>query len=256
MNDSCMEMKKTLFFLTVTALLLVSCKQQRDEKKYVKGILSEDYETSFQALDDFCDWLKSDSSTMSYDFSYAREKLGMKVNTSSDGLVRSYSWITNKGEVTNSYANVLQWKSEGKMMGYSGPLDVLLTGRKPTIKRQWSLAHSIDTIFDIQDAELPIYMFVESYVNENGKSFTYVSAAVIHDIKISVLAFFFNGIETAGNRAYVDDGKVNKAELIKWDPAAKKLYAYVTDDNEHVIPGQYEEYILGPTQFTKVEKEQ
>lgn len=250
-------MKKTLLFLAVIAITLGSCsKQQRTEHKLVNAMQSEDYEASISALDEFCEWVKGDKSTMTYDFEYAKEKLGMKVNTSSDGKVRCYSWVTSKGDTVSTYANIIQWLYGDNMIGFSGPLDAMLTGRKPSIRHQWSLAHSIDTIFDIQDATQPIYMFVESYVNEKGQSFAYVSAAVIKGLKIQVLPFFFNGIETAGNRPYIDDGTVNKSQLIKWDNDTKMLYAYVTDDNERVIPGQYEQYALSKTQFVKVEKQQ
>lgn len=247
-------MKKTLLFLAIVTLTLASCsKQERTEHKLVKAILSEDYETSSAAMNEFCEWIKADKSTMTHDFYFSREKLGMTVNTSSDGMVRTYSWITSKGDTITNYANVVQWLTGDAMVGYSGPLDALLTGRKPNIKRQWSLAHSIDTIIDIQEASQPIYMFVESYVNEEGKSFSYISAAINKDGVLKVLPFFFNGIETAGNREYIDDGKVNKKDLIKYDDKAKKLYSYLTDENLHVIPGKYEVYGLTPTQFVKME---
>ena len=249
-------MRKTILLLVVVAVALASCsKQERTERKLVKAMLSEDYETSFQAINDFCEWVKGDKSTMTHDFKYSKEKLGMKVNTSSDGMVRCYSWVTDKGDTISSYANIIQWMWEDKMVGYCGPLDALLTGRKPTIKRQWSLAHSIDTIIEIQEATQPIYMFVESYVNEEGKSFTYISAAINKGTRIEILPFFFNGIETAGNREYIDDGKVNKAELIKYDDKTKMLYSYLTDENLHVIPGKYEVYGLTPTKFVKMEQE-
>lgn len=243
--------------MVVIVLALGSCsKQQRTERKLVNTMMSDDYETSFQAMEDFSTWVKSDKSTMTYDFNYSREKLGMKVNTSSDGMVRTYSWVTAKGDTVSTYANIVQWLVDGQMVGFSGPLDAMLTGRKPSIRHQWSLAHSIDTIMDIQEASQPIYLFVESYVNEQGKSFTYVSAAIIKGLKIVVLPFFFNGIETAGNRPYIDDGKVDKSQLIKWDGKTRMLYAYVTDDNERVIPGKYEQYALSTTQFVKVENDQ
>lgn len=73
---------------------------------------------------------------------------------------------------------------------------------------------------------------------------------------LKILPFFFNGIETAGNRGYVDDGKVNKKDLIKWDAKEGKLYSYMTDDQNHVIPGKYETYVLGVNQFTKVDEPQ
>lgn len=250
-------MKKTILLLAILAIAISSCsKQERTERKFVKAMMSEDYETSFKALSDFTEWIKGDKSTMTHDFKYSREKIGLKVNTSSDGKVRTYSWISSKGDTITNYANVIQWLSGDDMMGFSGPLDALLTGRKPVIQRQWSLPHSIDTIYDIQEATQPIYMFVESYVNEDGLSFCYISAAINRGVKIDILPFFFNGIETAGNREFIDDGKVDKSKLIKWDDKNKMLYAYVTDGNLHVIPGKYEAYALTPTRFVKVETEQ
>lgn len=237
-------------------LALVSCsKLERNEKNLVQAMLNEDFETSNQGLDDFYKWLQSDKETMTYDFSLMREKYGMKVNTSSDGVVRLYSWVTNPGGETKNYANIAQWLMNDQMVAYTGPIDALLTGRKPNIKRQWSLTHSIDTLYTIPEATQPIYMVVESYVNENGYTFVYISAFINQGMKLSIMPFFFNGIETAGNREFIDDGKVNKAELIKWDDKARKLYTYVTDDSLRVIPGKYETYALGPKQFTKIETE-
>ena len=248
-------MKKSILIIAIMALVLASCsKQERTERKLVKAMLSEDYETSFAAMNEFCDWLKSDKSTMTHDFNYAQEKIGLKVNTSSDGQLRTYSWVTSQSESNANYANVMQWISGESMVGYSGPIDAMLTGRQPIVKRQWSLAHRIDTVYDIQEATQPIYMFVESYTNENGLSFTYITAAINKGLKIEVLPFFFDGIETAGNREYIDDGNVQVSDLIKYDDKAKKLYAYVTNESHHVIPGQYEVYALTPTRFVKVDK--
>lgn len=248
-------MKKTALLLILIVLAIASCsKQERTEKKLVDAMLDDDYEASYAAMDEFFNWIKSDKSTMSHDFNYSKKKLGLKVNTSSDGQVRCYSWVTGKEDSISTYANIIQWLYGDNLIGFSGPLDAMLTGRKPTIKRQWSLAHSIDTIYDIQEANRPIYMFVESYTNEEGLTFTYISAAINKGLKIEVLPFFFNGIETAGNREYIDNGKYSHKDLIKWDAKAKKLYAYVTDDSRHVIPGQYEVYDLTATQFVKAEK--
>jgi hypothetical protein len=250
-------MKKTALLLVLVALTLASCsKQERTERKLVDAMLSDDYEASFAAMDEFFNWIKTDKSTMTHDFNYSREKLGMKVNTSSDGQVRTYSWVTGKSDSISTYANIVQWLYGDNLIGFTGPLDAMLTGRKPTIKRTWSLAHSIDTIYDIEGANPPIYMFVESYTNEKGKTFTYISAGINQGLKIAILPFFFNGIETAGNREYIDDGKLNHRDLIKWDAKAKKLYAYVTDENLHVIPGKYEVYNLTATRFVKEENKE
>lgn len=249
-------MKKTALFLAVLALVFVSCsKLERNEKKFVNAMLDEDYATSNQGLEDFYKWLQTDKETMTYEFPLMREKYGMKVNTSSDGMVRLYSWVTNPGGEPKNYANVAQWTMDDQLVAYTGPIDALLTGRKPNIKRQWSLNHSIDTLYTISEATQPIYMVVESYVNENGYTFVYISAFINQGIKLAIMPFFFNGIETAGNREFIDDGTVNKAELIKWDDKARKLYAYVTDDSLRVIPGKYETYALGPKQFNKIETE-
>lgn len=248
-------MKKTILLLTMLAMLMASCsKLERNEKKYLEGILSEDYETSAQAMSDFIKWIKAEQGTMTYDFPLMREKMGMKVVDSPDGKVRCLSWVTSKNDSITNYANVTQWLLGEDYAVYDGPIDAMLTGRKPTVKQQWSLPHSIDTIYQIEGTNVPVYMIVESYVNEMGMSFSYISAVVNRGMTLRILPFFFNGIETAGNRQYIDDGKINKNDLIKWDGKAKKLYSYMTDDNNRVIPGKYETYVLGEHQFTKVEE--
>lgn len=247
-------MKKALLFIAVLSLTFASCsKLERNEKKLVQAMLDENYETSNKGLEDFCKWLQNDKETMTYDFPLMREKYGMNVFTSSDNMVRCYSWVTNPGAEPKTYANVMQWLMGDQLVAFSGPIDALLTGRKPNIKRQWSLAHSIDTLYTIAEATQPIYMVQESYVNEDGHTFVYISAFINRGLKLAIMPFFFNGIETAGNREFIDDGSVNKKELIKWDDKARMLYSYMTDDSLRVIPGKYETYALGPKQFVKVE---
>lgn len=243
---------RLLLSLLIFATLLSCSKAEMKEKKFLKAMQSEDYEVANQAFNDFINWLQSDKSTMNHDFQLMSEAFGMKVRTSDDGQVRCYSWETGRNDTTRTYANITQWLSGENLVAYNGPIDALLTGRKPQINHQWSLAHSIDSIFEIQEGKQPIYLIVESYINEVGMSFSYVSAAVNQGLKLSILPHFFNGIETAGNREYVDDGKVNKADLIKWDPKAKRIYSYITDDSARVIPGKYEVYQLDKDQFTKI----
>lgn len=250
-------MKNTLLLLSFLLLVGTSCsKLESNEKKYVNAMMGNDYDEVYKAYEDFSNWLMADSATMSYDFPLMREKLGMKIATSPDRKVRCYSWVTSQGDTTSSYSNVIQWIVNGKMAAYSGPLDAMLTGRKPNVARQWSLAHSIDTIFQIDGEKEPIYLIVQSYVNELGYTFSYVSAALNTGMALKILPFFFDGIETAGNRQFINDNNVNMKELIKWDPQGKKLYAYLTDDNERVMPGKYETYTLGEQQFTKDVTEQ
>ena len=244
-------MKNTLLLLSITLLIATtSCsKLERYEKKFADAMLGDNYEEVYKAYGEFCEWLMTDSATMTYDFPVMHEKLGMKIQSSPDGKLRCYSWVTNQEDTISSYSNVIQWKDGEKMVAFNGPLDAMLTGRKPKVSRQWSLAHSIDTIFQIDGKKDPIYLIVQSYVNELGYSFSYVSAALNMGAALKILPFFFDGIETAGNRQFINDGKVNMQELIKWD--GKKLYAYLTDDNERVISGKYETYTLGEQQFTK-----
>jgi len=250
-------MKKLVYILAIAAIALTACsKLESNEKKLVDNMLSDDYATANAALAEYINWLKADKATMTHDFNYSREKLGMKVITSPDGALRCYSWVTSKGDTISTYANITQWLMGDKMVGFSGPIDALLTGRKPNIKRQWSLAHSIDTIYEIPEASQPVYLIVESYVNEEGKSFSYISAAVNQGLRLQILPFFFDGIETAGNREYIDDGKVNKQDLIKWDDKAKRVYAYLTDDSCRVIPGKYDVYTLSKDRFVKTASEQ
>ena len=250
-------MKKTVILLAMLGLVLSSCsKLERNEKKYLDGILSEDYATSNQAMAEFNKWMTADEATMTYDFNLMREKLGMKIVDSPGGKLRCYSWITSRGDTICNYANIVQMIVNGQMVGYAGPLEVMLTGRKPAVGRQWSLSHSIDTIYQLEAKPQPIYLIEQSYVNETGLSFSYLSAAAPNGVLLKILPFFFNGIETAGNRGYVDDGKVNKKDLIKWDAKEGKLYSYMTDDQNHVIPGKYETYVLGVNQFTKVDEPQ
>lgn len=250
-------MRKSFILVTLVALTLASCSElERKEKHYVDAMTSDNYEDVYKAYDEFADWLEHDSTTMNYDFNLTREKIGMKVQTSADHQVRCYSWVTNGTGQVKNYVNVVQWKDGAKFLSYCGPLDAMLTGRKPQVDKQWSVSHSIDSIIDLNMGEKPIYMIFQSFSDSQGLTFYYVSAVTQQGIGLANLPFFFDGIETAGNRGFINDGSVNMAELIKWDAKSKKLYAYLTDDNNKVIPGQYETYVLGKDRFTKLSAEQ
>lgn len=250
-------MKKTLFLLAVLILATTSCsKTARNESQLVKAMLSDDYDEAKQGLADCYEWLRTDKETMTYDFPLMKEKLGMKVNTSADGMVRLYSWLSNIENSAASYANAVQWKVDDKMVAFTGPLNMLFKQRKVDISNRSTQAHSIDTIFDIDKTTPHVYMVVQSYVDEEGMTLVYVSAFTRQGLKLAILPFYFDGMESAGNRVFIDDGDVKKSELIKWDPKEMRLYSYLTDDNNHVIPGKYEIYVLGRNQFTRTGPDQ
>jgi len=251
-------MKKSLFLFAALLLVLASCsKLERNEKKYLDGMQSDNIEEAATAFNEFCEWVKSDKSTMTYDFSRMREELGMRILDTSDGRLRFYSWETGRGDITRTYANIVQWLTpEDHLVGYSGALDLMLTGHKANIAKQKSLAHSIDTIYELKVANQPVYVVVQSYINEDGKGMSYASAVINERMRLTALPFFFNGIENAGNREYNDNGNIKKADLIKWDAKAGKLYSYLTDDSCNIIPGKYEVYVMGDNQLVKQEEAQ
>ena len=248
-------MKKYLFIIALALVALVSCsKLESNEKKYARAIQSDDYEESAKALEEFSHWLMTDRSTMTHDFALMREQLGMKVLTSADGKLRCYSWPTGGNGDHKFYANVLQWTTGNDFIGYSGPVDNLLAGRKADIKKMRTLAHSIDTIFDIKMNDKTVYLIAQSYFEESGKRRAYVSGSVIRG-SLVLMPFLFDGIEIAGNNLFNDKGNAPKpiGDLFKWDESTSTFRAYQTNDNDNVIPGQYTEYRLQGEQFKRVE---
>ena len=249
-------MKKLAFFFTAFLLVMASCsKMERNEKKFLKGILSEDFEESANANHEFSQWLGKDKATMTHDFNLMREKLGLKVTTSADGLLRCYSWCTNSSSETPIYDNVVQWLYDNHFVAYSGPIDYLLTGRKVDIKKQSSLGHSIDTIFQINSDDKPVYLIAQSYFDNGNKKHAYVTAAHLVDYKLMILPTFFDGIEFAGNNEFIDKGNTPIGDLFKWDEKSFKFYAYQTDDSLNLIPGKYTTYVLGNNRFNRILEE-
>ena len=246
-------MKKTTFIMVMLLLVLASCsKMERNEKKFIKGIMSDDFEVSATANQEFSQWLSKDQATMTHDFKLMREKLGLKVVTSPDRHVRCYSWCVNNTSANPIYNNVIQWMAGDRFVAYSGPVDYLLAGRKIDIKRQSTLGHSIDTIFEITSGNRPVYMIAQSYVNSEGKRRAYVSAAFQHDVRLMLLPFFFDGTEFTGNNEFLDKGNTPIGDLFKWDEKNKRFYAYQTDDNYNLLPGKYTVFVLGNERFTRL----
>ena len=248
-------MKKIALFLALFVVVMGSCsKMERNEKKYVKGMQSEDIETSTAAFNDFCQWMQKDQETMTYDFPLMKKEFGMKVVSSPDSLVRCYSWVTNNNGKEVFYASIIQWLVGKAFVAYSGPLDFVLANRKTDLKNYSSFAHSIDTIFMISKANVPVYLIAQSYYDD-GVRRAYVSASRINGVKLSLVPFFFDGMEVAGNADFVDNGKVSIGDLFKWDDKAGKFYAYQTDDDNHIIPGKYTIYVLGENRFSRLPDE-
>ena len=246
-------MKKTILIISLIVLALASCsKQERNEKKFLKGMLSDDYETSIQAFNDFATWMLKDKATMTHDFSLMREKLGMKIATSEDGKLRCYSWPTNVTDTIQVYANIVQWMANEKFVGYNGPIDKMLAGRKANIKKEQTMPHSIDTIFELKDTSPKVYLIMQSYRNKFGKNRAYVSAVCIDGLLLKLLPFFFDGIEIAGNYEYNGNEKHAINELFKWDEKTHQFSVYQTDENDNVIPGKYLVYQLDKTRFVRL----
>lgn len=249
-------MRKTALFLTLLLIVTASCsKNERNEKKFLKGIMSESYEEAAAANQDFNKWLSSDEGTMTYDFPLMREQIGLKVATSPDSLVRCYSWCLNSNSDNPKYDNVIQWIAQGKMVAFSGTLDYLLAGRENDLKKMSSFGHSIDTIFEITSGNHPVYMITQSFIYDGKKRKAYVSAAYLNGVKLTLLPNFFDGIEFAGNNVFIDDGSTPISDLFKWDEKSKRFYAYQTDDSSRLIPGKYTVFELGTERFARLPEE-
>ena len=78
---------------------------------------------------------------------------------------------------------------------------------------------------------------------------------MLSGIRLTLLPYFFDGIEFAGNNEFVNYDNVKTSDLFKWDEKTKRLYAYQTDDSLHYIPGKYTVYQLGSDKFTRLEAE-
>lgn len=250
-------MKQKLLLLALILMALVSCsKLQSNEKKFLKGMQSENYEESSKAFSEFCEWLENDRETMTYDFAMMREKIGLKTVSSADGLVRCYSWETTGSDTLHIYANITQWMVNDNFAAFSGPIEQLLTGRKTRMKNNHHVAHSIDSILDLSLGQNKVYLIVQSYINKFGMRRAYVSACTLSGIRLALLPYFFDGTEIAGNNEFRDNGSTPIDKLIKWDEKAKRLYTYQTDDDNNLIPGKYTVYELGNERFTRLPAEE
>ena len=247
-------MNKTVIILALLALLVASgcSKMERNEKKYLKGIQSENYEESNNALNDFCKWLQTDKKTMSYDFALMKERMGMKVVTSPDSLLKCYSWKTVETENSEAYACVMQWMAGDRFIAYRGPLDDLLARRQATIKNQTSLAHSIDTIYEIRTGNIPVYLISQSYTSNKGKRRAYITAAFFNGLSPQVMPFFFDGVDIAGNSEFKVQPGITTGDLFKWDEKSNRLYVYQTDDKNRLITGEYIVYQLDSNRLKRL----
>lgn len=246
-------MKNTVLIISLLALVLASCsKLERNEKKFYKGMQDEDYEVSIQAFNEFTDWMQRDRSTMTYDFKLMREKMGLKIATSEDGKLRCYSWPTNVNDTIQVYANIIQWVAGENFVGFNGPIDKLLAGRNANIKKESTMAHSIDTIFELKATNPTVYLIMQSYRNMYGRNRAYVSAAFVDGVVLRLLPFFFDGTEIAGNYEFNGAAKPSIDDLFKWDEKTLQFKAYQTDDNYNIIPGKYAVYQLDKHRFVRL----
>lgn len=253
-------MKKTLLLLIAACVvLLTGCnKMESNEKKYLKGMQSDNYEESSEAFSEFCHWLEKDRETMTYDFPHMRQEMGLKAVTSKDGHLRCYSWDTPVNDSTHIYANISQWVSGENFIAFSGPLSKLLRVNDPDIKQAQAVAHQIDTIFDVDAGGQHIYLIAQSYINIHGNRRAYVSACLINGISLVHIPFFFGGTERAGSLEFRDNQRALTPidQLFKWDAENHRFYAYLTDDDYNLIPGKFTEYILEGDRFERVQTDE
>lgn len=240
-------MNKTLIFFAILAMALVSCsKLESNEKKYLEGMQSQDLEKASQAFNEFCHWLEQDRETMTYDFPNMREKMGLKAVSSADGRVRCYSWNTTPTDSLHIYADVTQWTTSENFIAFAGPLDKLLSNKKNPV------AHMVDTIYSLKLGDRDIYLIAQSFVNKYGHRRAYVTACTITDIRLMPLAFFFDGIDNAGNEEFNDNGTYPIDKLFKWDEKSGIFSTYTTDGNYNLIPDKFIQYKLGNNRFTRL----
>ena len=240
-------MRKSLIFLALFAVVLASCsKLESNEKKFLKGMQSENYEEASQAFADFCHWLEQDRETMTYDFPRMREQMGLKIATSADGLVRCYSWNTTPNDTLHLYADVTQWLAGESFVAYTGPIDKILSSKEQPV------AHMVDSIYSLKLGDMNIYLIAQSYINKYGRRRAYVSACTLQDVRLSALPFFFDGTDTAGNSEFIDNGSTPVDKLFKWDEKTGIFSAFKTDDNYNLVPGQYVEYKLSNGRLTRL----
>lgn len=251
-----MKSFKTVFIWTLMIMALASCsKVERNEKKFLKAMQSDDYQTVTDGYKEFTDWMQRDKSTMNYDFPLLQENLNMKIATSQDGHLRCYSWPTSTSNGLKVYANLSQWTAGDNFIGFNGPIDQLLAGRKGDLQHKHMMGHSIDSIIDIQLGQRTCYVIIQSYKNTEGRYRAYASVTHIDGVVLRLLPFFFDGTEVAGNYEFISGGNVKTSDLFKWDPQTKRFYAYQTDDNYKIIPGKYTAYQLGADRFTRLPDE-
>lgn len=248
-------MKKSILFGALSLLfILASCsKLERNEKKYIDAMTSDNVEEANTAYDEFTKWIMTDKETMTYDFPYMREKLtDVHIVTSPDTMLRCYSWETGRSDTTRSYANVMQWKLGDQMAGYSGSIEKIIANRMVDITIPFTLAHSIDTIIKIDGTTPPVYLIVQSYTSGKDMRLSYITGVWIRDMHPMFLPHFFDGLDNVGNGLYKDDGKIKCADLFKWDAKNGKLLVSIPDDNGNIDPKRYDTYLFGNKGFKKV----
>ncbi|WP_379966393.1 hypothetical protein [Epilithonimonas sp. UC225_85] len=89
-----------------------------DEKDFdEKTKLSLDFDETFK------DFLSKNPKSFTYDFQKIKKETGLDVATSKDGKLRFYSWDTQMGGTMKDFAQIIQFRSNGKVATISNNSD-------------------------------------------------------------------------------------------------------------------------------------
>lgn len=200
-------------------------------EKYNKMTSEDDFDSkanlSLDFFETFKDFLSKNDKSFTYNFEKIKKDVGMNVVTSKDGNLRFYTWDTEMGGTMKNFAQIIQFKSNGKIQTLSNSSDsdayfISKTFDVNLNNKKYYLVIS-NGIFSTKD----VSQAIQAYRIDNGKL---IDSDKIFKTKKQTL----NRIESQFDFFSVVDRPERPLELITFDEKTNSIYIPLVNDKGEV----------------------
>jgi hypothetical protein len=196
---------------------------------------------------DFAHHIATDAHSINENFKTRVDTGFCSIQTSSDGLLRIYSWDSREGGTMIDWDNIIQYQSGGKVYTHQQSLASLVNPTKNQ-EGEMDAGSNIDTLFTMKCNDGRTVYLIEEYFRASSQDGTnWLTPVTIQNGKLVEVKDFFEKRKVPSKDYNIPDWyfRANNGEGWKWlvtyDEPSHDLYFFTTNSNG-CITDQYDIY--------------
>lgn len=256
-------MKRNIIIqLFCCAILLSSCtsnnhtsKYAQQERLFIEGLENlGNYDIQEKSNIEFSKLLLDDTCTFYYDFPYVTDSTQIvNIAASDDGNVRIYSWNGQLGGTMIYWENVVQYKSDGKLLTFDGSIWRALNETDENEEGEIDYGCWTNSIYTFKRNDGQTIYVTESYFRSGSvDGYSSLDAFCISNGELKPIEDAFNGSSSIGTDYnipswyFLTDGK-GWDWTFSFDKNTQTFYVPIAEDSEMV--DQYDLYTFNGDKF-------